>query len=300
MAAYRTISEYFCGIFGKKMQKIPVNAGLGCPNRDGTLGTGGCIYCNNASFSPRYSYGSDGSITKQIDEGIAFFKSKNPDAGFLAYFQSYSNTYATVETLERLYDEALGHSGIDGLVIATRPDCLGEDILDMLDRRFGSKAPAGHPYLLVELGIESTSDATLERINRHHSFECAERAISELDRRDIAVGAHIILGLPGETQKDWTDHAEKLSRLPISTLKLHQLQVIKGTPLASMYERDASLLTIKDPGTYAGAVVDFIGHLRKDIALDRFTSEAPPGMVIAPAWGLKPSVIQKMIDEALG
>lgn len=299
MMRYRKVSDYFKEIFSCKVQKIAVNAGLGCPNRDGTVGTGGCIYCNNAAFNPAYAHRSCGSITDQLAAGVKFCSGKGDPGVYLAYFQSYSNTYGPLERLVPLYEEALAFPGVAGLVIATRPDCLSSELLDWLEQRFGSKAPQGHPYLLVELGVESTSDKTLELINRGHDFRTAAEAIRELDRRGIDVGAHLILGLPGETEEDFMQHATRISQLPIRTLKLHQLQVIKGTPLARQYEQDPEALKLFSADEYAQLLSRFIAELREDIALDRLVSESPKDLLMAPCWGLKPSEFSTLLDTYL-
>lgn len=307
MAAYRTMAEYLTSVLGGRIQKIAVNAGLGCPNRDGTLSRQGCLYCNNAAFNPAYAFESvtpstekavpASGISRQLEAGIRFFSRKGRADGYLAYFQSYSNTYGQTEHLIRLYEEALSHPGIAGLVIATRPDCLAEDLLDYLETRFGRKAPSSHPFLLMETGVESTNDDTLLRIGRGHTFECASIAIRELDRRGIPVGAHLILGLPGETEADYIMHARRISALPITTLKLHQLQIIKGTPLADAYLKHPDSFALFSPEEYADIVVRFLHELRTDIAMDRFVSESPASMVIAPRWGIKPALFQAMVED---
>ncbi|MCQ2065395.1 MAG: TIGR01212 family radical SAM protein [Bacteroidaceae bacterium] len=283
----RTWSDYMAGIFPGKVRKIAVNAGLGCPNRDGTKGSGGCIYCNNLSFNPAYAATGGGSIDAQLARGIEFSRHKGDVYGYLAYFQSYTNTYGDIDRLTALYDEALRHPGVVGLVIATRPDCLPEELMDRLQ--------AMEPYVMVEIGVESTLDSTLKRINRGHDFQCAQRAILELDRRGIDVGAHLILGLPGETHADFMEHARRMSQLPVKTLKLHQLQVIKGTPLARMYSEDESSVRLFTAQEYAATVTEFISRCRPDIAFDRFVSETPPDMLIAPRWNIKPAEFAKLL-----
>lgn len=278
MLQYRTISDFFSEFFPGRVQKIPVNAGLGCPGR--------CIYCNNASFQPSYARGS---ISSQLEAGMRFCSKKAAPGGCLAYFQSYSNTYGPTEKLTALYEEALSFPGVVGLVIATRPDCLQPDLLDWFENRFGRMAPDNHPFLLMEIGVESTKDETLAAIRRGHDFKCSQEAVRELDRRGIHVGAHLILGLPGEGPDDFAEHARRLSELPLSTLKLHQLQIIKGTPLADMYMEDKLSVHPFTADEYADTVRNFLKELRPDIALDRFVSEAPRNLVIAPSWGLKPS-----------
>lgn len=276
-----------------KVRKIAVNAGLGCPNRDGTVGTGGCIFCNNEAFCPRYT-SSAKTITEQIEDGIRFFAHKGKADSYLAYFQSFSNTYGETDKLICLYEEALAYPGVSGLVIATRPDCLKPDLLDYLERRFTG---ADAPFLLVELGVETTNDNTLRLINRGHDFACSRQAVMELHKRGIAAGAHVILGLPGETEEDFLDHARRLSELPISTIKLHQLQVIKDTQLADMYKENPETVKLMSPEEYASAVSRFLSVLREDIYLDRFVSETPKDMVLAPSWGLKPSEFVSLLSK---
>ncbi len=296
MREYRSFSGYLNSIFGGRVQKIAVNAGLGCPNRDGSVGTSGCIFCNNAAFNPSYAFGG-GSITKQLQAGVRFFKDRGEVKGYLPYFQSFSNTYGPTDRLVSLYEEALSFPGTLGLVIASRPDCLADELMDYFERRFGCKAPDGHPFLLLELGVESTNDKTLEKINRGHDFACFERAVLNASSRGIAVGAHLILGLPGEGPEDYLEHARRLSALPLTTLKLHQLQVIKGTALARTYEEDPDSLKLMTAEEYSRIVSLFVDNLREDIVLDRFVSETPQDMVIAPAWGLKPSEFAELLKN---
>lgn len=294
MKTIRTFSDYIATVIPGKVRKISVNAGLGCPNRDGTVGSGGCIFCNNDAFCPRYTRGLQ-SITEQIEEGIRFTANKGRADSYLAYFQSYSNTYGETELLVSLYEEALAYPGVAGLVIATRPDCLAPSLLDYFERRFGRLAPDGHPFLLVELGVESTLDRTLDVINRGHGYACAEKAANALYGRGIAVGAHLIIGLPGESESDWLQHARRISELPITTLKLHQLQIIKGTELERMYAGNPGIVSLPTAEEYAASVRRFVAALRDGIYLDRFVSETPRDMVVAPSWGLKPSEFQKLL-----
>lgn len=294
MKTISTFSDYIASVIPGKVRKISVNAGLGCPNRDGTVGSGGCIFCNNDAFCPRYTRGLH-SITEQIEEGIRFTANKGRADSYLVYFQSYSNTYGPTDKLVSLYEEALAYPGVAGLVIATRPDCLAADLLDWFERRFGRTASAGHPFLLVELGVESTNDDTLKAINRGHDYACAVTAVNALAERGIAVGVHLILGLPGENEDDWTEHARRISELPVTTLKLHQLQIIKGTALERMYSDNPGIVSLPTAEEYAASVRRFIAALRDGIYLDRFVSETPRDMVVAPSWGLKPSEFQKLI-----
>ena len=287
---YRTMNEYLSGIFPGRVIKVAVNAGLGCPNR------GRCIYCNNLAFNPGYAALDDsGSITTQLEKGIQFNSRKGDCYGYLAYFQSYTNTFGPTDKLIRLYEEALQYPGVKGLVIATRPDCIKTDLADWFEQRFGRKAPEGHPHLLLEIGIESTIDRTLEFINRHHTYQCAVDSINDLSKRGIDIGAHLILGLPGETEQDFMTHAERVSALPIKTLKLHQLQVVKGTKLAQMYQEDPSQIKLFTAQEYADVVSRFIKTARQDIFYDRFVSETPSSLLIAPAWGIKPQAFNLLL-----
>ena len=296
MQCYKTINDYLSGIFPGRVIKIAVNAGLGCPSRDGTLGHDGCIYCNNLSFNPSYAANDlSGNITAQLKKGIQFNSRKGECYGYLAYFQSYTNTYRPTDRLIELYEEALRYPGVKGLVIATRPDCIKPDLADWFEQRFGRKAPQNHPHLLIEIGVESTLDRTLELINRHHTFGCAQDCINDLNERGIDTGAHLILGLPGETEQDYMTHAQRISALPVKTLKLHQLQVVKGTKLAQLYLADPSQFKLFTAQEYADVVSRFIKTARGDIYYDRFVSETPPSMLIAPAWGLKPQAFNRLL-----
>lgn len=258
-----------------RVQKITIDAGFTCPNRDGRISTGGCIYCNNASFNPSYCHRHK-SVTEQLEEGKAFFSRKYPDMKYLAYFQAFTNTYAPLDHLKALYEEALSVKDVVGLVIGTRPDCVTEELLDYL---------AELPFILVEYGVESANDETLRRINRGHDFACSRRAIEMTAERGILTGAHIILGLPGEDAEESLRQAPIISSLPIDILKIHQLQVIRGTRLAEMYAKEPFPLYSVDE--YIELVARYISLLRKDIVLERFVSQAPADMLIAPRWGLK-------------
>lgn len=299
MNFHRSISDYFAAIFPGKIRKLAVNAMLGCPNRDGSIGRNGCLYCNNEAFNPRYAYRSEGSISSQLEAGIKETSNKGPFYGYLAYFQSFSNTYGKFETLVSLYEEALAFPGVKGLVIATRPDCLEPRLLDWLEQRFGNKAPENHPFLLIELGIESTLDSTLAAIGRGHDFACAESAVKELSSRGLEVGAHLIIGLPGEGPEQYLGHIRAINSLPLKTLKLHQLQIIKGTPLARMWQEGSAPVNLMSAEQYARVLVPLVRELRQDIALDRIVSEAPPSLLLAPRWGLKPGEFESLFEKIL-
>ena len=277
---YREFGDFLRERFPFKAQKIAINAGFTCPNRDGSKGRGGCTYCNNQTFNPGYCQ-TDKSVADQLAEGVRFFSRKYPEMRYLAYFQAYTSTYGEQERLERLYEEALSYPGVVGLVIGTRPDCVPDRLLDYLARL------SEQVLVLVEYGVESTLDRTLRRINRGHDFAEAEEAIRHTAARGIAVGAHLILGLPGESRDEILGHADRLSDLPLTTLKLHQLQLIRHTRMALEFERqpeDFHLFTVDE---YIDLAIDFIERLDPAIALERFVSQSPKELLIAPDWGLK-------------
>jgi len=288
---YNDFSSYFKQKFEYRVQKIAIDAGFTCPNRDGTRSTGGCTYCNNKTFNPFYC-SPEKTVKQQIDEGIAFFSKKYKSQKYLAYFQAYSNTYAPFESLKRLYEEALAHPQVVGLVIATRPDCVDNQILSYLSE-LSRKC-----YLVLEFGIESTLNRTLELINRAHTYEESVWAIEAASRQGIRVGAHLILGLPNETRADMKSHAQKISRLPLHTLKLHQLQIIKGTPIAKQFAENPEAFYYFSPEKYVDLAVDFVELLNPKIIVERFISESPKDMIISPIWhGLKNFEILHRIEK---
>lgn len=263
---------------GCKVQKISVNAGMTCPNRDGTLGTGGCTFCNNQTFNPAYCR-TEKSITQQLEEGKQFFARKYPSMKYLAYFQAYTNTYAELDRLVSLYEEALRVPDVVGLVIGTRPDCMPDNLLDYLEEL------NRRTFLIVEYGVESANDETLLRINRGHTFRQSCEAIRRTAERGIRVGAHVILGFPWEPFDELMRQAEEIGRLPLTTLKLHQLQIIRGTQLAREYaEHPWAVPTAEE---YIDLVLHYISRLPYGLVMERFVSQSPPEMVIAPQWGLK-------------
>ena len=277
---YNDLSAYLSAHFPYKVQKISLNAGFTCPNRDGTVGHGGCTYCNNQTFNPAYCK-TEKTVTEQLVEGKQFFARKYPEMKFLAYFQAYTNTYAELEELKRKYEEALSVPDVVGIVIGTRPDCMPDTLLDYLEDL------NQRTFLIVEYGVESTDNDTLKRINRGHTFEVAEEAIRKTAERGIRVGAHIILGLPGETNEQLIKQAGVLSALPLTTLKLHQLQLIKGTRMAHEFEMLPEDFHLYSAGEYIDLVIDYVEHLRPDLVLERFVSQSPKELLIAPDWGLK-------------
>lgn len=263
---------------GCKVQKISVNAGMTCPNRDGTLGTDGCTFCNNQTFNPAYCR-TEKSVTQQLEEGKQFFARKYPTMKYLAYFQAYTNTYAELDRLVSLYEEALRVPDVVGLVIGTRPDCMPDNLLDYLEEL------NRRTFLIVEYGVESANDETLLRINRGHTFRQSCEAICRTAERGIRVGAHVILGFPWEPFDELMRQAEEIGRLPLTTLKLHQLQIIRGTQLAREYaEHPWAVPTAEE---YIDLVLHYISRLPYGLVMERFVSQSPPEMVIAPQWGLK-------------
>lgn len=289
---YRNFQDFLKEHFENKIQKISLNAGFTCPNRDGNKGFGGCTYCNNQTFNPAYCK-TEKSVTQQLQEGIQFFSRKYPKMDFLAYFQAYTNTYGELNLLKRLYEEALAVPGVKGLVIGTRPDCMPEVLLDYL------QDSAKKHFILVEFGVESTNDKTLALINRGHNFACSEDTIRRTAKRGILTGAHLIFGLPGESREDIMFHAELINKLPLNTLKIHQLQLIRETKLASQVKENPGMIQIYQPEEYADLIIDFLEHLRPDIVVERFISQSPAKWLIAPQWGLKNNEFTHLVESKM-
>ena len=264
--------------FPFKVQKISINAGFSCPNRDGIIGVGGCTYCNNQTFSPDYC-NKDHSITSQLEEGKAFFSRKYPEMKYLAYFQAYTNTYGNIEKLKSMYEEALKVEDVVGIVVGTRPDCMSDELLDYFDEL------NKRTFLIIEYGIESANDKTLSHINRGHDFKCSRSAIERTSERGILTGGHIILGLPGEDAEESIRQAPLISELKLNILKIHQLQIIRGTKMAEEFTQNPFHLYTADE--YISLISRYIQYLRKDLILERFVSQSPKNLLIAPDWGLK-------------
>jgi uncharacterized protein len=282
--------------FGERIQKLSINAGFTCPNRDGTSGVGGCIFCNNSAFNPSYC-SPDKSITRQINEGIEFHAVRYRRAGkYLAYFQAFSNTHAPLEILKQKYGEALQHPDIIGLVIGTRPDCIDNEKLDYL-HELSLKY-----FISVEYGVESCYNKTLEKINRGHTFEQSVKAIEETARRNIHTGIHLIFGLPGESREDMINEASVISALPVSTVKFHQLQIIRDTAMESMFNLDPEQFHIFKLDEYIDLIIDFCEQLNPAIMIERFTAEVPPAFHVTGGFGLLRTdqilqKIEKRMDE---
>ena len=277
---YRDFADFLQTIFPFKVQKISINAGFTCPNRDGTKGWGGCTYCNNQTFSPQYA-ANDKSVSRQLEEGIRFFSHKYLKMKYLAYFQAYTNTYGALENLLAKYYEALNYPDVVGLIIGTRPDCMPDELLDEL-QKISAKC-----FLLVEYGIESTNNDTLKFINRGHTYEEAVETIQKTHQRGILCGAHLILGLPGESREMIFSHADKISSLPLTSLKLHQLQLIKHTRMAAQLEEAPELFHLYEIDEYIDLCIDFLERLNPDFYIERFVSQSPKDLLAVPGWGLK-------------
>ena len=270
------LKKYFTG----KVQKISIHAGFTCPNRDGAKGVGGCTYCNNQTFSPEYCKPVL-SVRQQLEDGIRFFSRKYPAMRYLAYFQAYTNTYGELERLKSMYEEALAVEGVVGLVIGTRPDCMPDELLDYLEEL------NQRIFLMVEYGIESANDDTLLRINRGHDFATAADAIRRTHERGILTGGHLILGLPGEDREELLRQASVIATLPLDMLKLHQLQLIKGTRMAREYEEHPEWFHLYEVDEYIELVIDYVERIPSSVVFERFISQSPRSLLIAPDWGVK-------------
>ncbi|MDE6125601.1 MAG: TIGR01212 family radical SAM protein [Muribaculaceae bacterium] len=278
MEYYRDYSSLLAELFpGRKMQKLTVNAGFSCPNRDGTIGRGGCAYCNNRSFSPALA--STGGITAQLEAGKRFFARKYPAMRYLAYFQSYTNTHGDHGRLLALYREALSVEGVDGLIIGTRPDCVPQSLLEEIA---GLQAP-----VLLEYGAESSHDQTLKRVNRCHTWAQTVDAVRRSAALGFHTGLHFIMGLPGDTREMMLETVRKACALPVSSLKFHQLQLIKDTPLERERPTDMTLFQVDDYLDLCVDIIDIVNSEAPGTAIERFTSSAPADMLVAPRWGLK-------------
>jgi uncharacterized protein len=293
---FNSYAGYFKRTFGGRVQKLTIDAGFSCPNRDGSIGVGGCTYCNNDAFNPSYCNPTK-SIIQQIEEGISFHGVRYRRAeNYLAYFQAYSNTHKSIESLRKMYSEALSHPKVIGLVIGTRPDCVDDEKLDYIEEL--SKTY----YISLEFGVESCYNRTLEAINRGHSFEKSVWAIEESARRGINTGAHIIFGLPGESHEEMLAEARLLSKLPLNSIKFHQLQIIKGTLMEKQYQENPDMFNLFSMNDYLHFVVDFLELLNPKFVVERFTGEAPPWFLAAEGWGLLRTdqllnKIEKILEE---
>lgn len=276
---FNSYTNYIKRKFGSRVQKLTIDAGFTCPNRDGTISIGGCTYCNNNSFNPSYCK-PEKSIIQQLDEGIEFhaFRYRRAER-FLAYFQAYSNTYASLEQLKLIFSKALLHPKISGIIVGTRPDCVDSDKLDYLAEL------SKNYYVSIEYGVESCQNKTLERINRGHTFEKSVWAIEETAKLGLDVSAHFILGLPGESKQELIEQTKEINKLPLTTIKFHQLQVVKNTAMEKEYADNPEAFNLFTLDEYLDLMVTIIERLNPRIVVERFTSEVPPQFLIAPNWG---------------
>lgn len=286
--------DYFKRIFGTRVQKIAIDAGFTCPNRDGKLGFGGCTYCNNQAFNPSYCTPNK-SVSQQLSEGIDFLKHRyRRSQSYLAYFQAYSNTYEKLDVLKRKWDEALAFDNVVGLIIATRPDCIDKNILIHL------QGIAKSHYVAVEYGIESCYNKTLKHVNRGHTFEQTVEAIEQTAALGIRCGGHIIFGLPHETRAMMLDEASMISQLPLHTIKFHQLQLFKNTAMADEYLKNPELFNLFTMEEYIEFIVQFVERLNPNIMIERFSSEAPPPMLVSESWaGMRTDQILNKIEQEM-
>ena len=289
---YLDYGSFIKSIFGERVQKLSLDTGFTCPNRDGTKGYGGCTYCNNNSFNPDYCEPQK-SISQQLERGMSFFDKKGKTTKFLAYFQAYTNTYADFNTLTDMYEEALNYPNIVGLVVGTRPDCISDELLDWFEEK------AQSTFVALEFGVESTNETTLEKVNRCHTFQDSIDAYNRCKNRGIHLGAHLILGLPGESRETLLSHAVELSKLPIDSLKLHHLQIVKYSAMNNQFKKDPDAFSLFQIDDYIALIAEFIGLLRPDIVIERFISEAPKDLLVAPKWGLKNFEMVDKIDRYL-
>ena len=291
---FNNYTDYFRKAFGERVQKVTIDAGFTCPNRDGTKGTGGCTYCNNDGFNPSYCQPFK-TITHQITEGVEFHANRYRKANkFLAYFQAYSNTYAPLAVLKERYEEALSFPGVIGLVIGTRPDCIDNEKLDYFQELSEKQ------YVIIEYGIESCYNRTLQRINRGHTFEDGVKALEETAKRGIKTGAHFILGLPGESFEEMISEIEIINKLPLNNIKFHQLQILKDTQMAKEFEQNPSMFEFFEMEEYIDFFVKILERLNPAFVLERFAAEVPPRYLEGPGWGLvRNFMLLQMLEKRL-
>ncbi len=287
---YNSYASFIRKRYGRRIQKVTVDAGFTCPNRDGTLAFGGCIYCNNESFNPGYNDARK-SLTQQIEEGIEFLNRRYNTQQYIVYFQPYSNTYAPLDTLKKYYEEALCHPQVIGLTIGTRPDCVDEALIAYLAQL------AGDYDITIEYGLESISDETLKKINRGHDVQSYLDALEMTAGRGIKICTHIIFGFPWEDEKLWLHTADWLADKATDFLKIHQLHVVKQTQLAWMYEKEP--FEMMNYSEYINLVIAFLEKLNPEIVMQRLFGEAPPHMLIAPQWGMRTSQLLQILDKRM-
>jgi len=277
---FNAYAPYFKNLFGERVQKISVDAGFTCPNRDGTKGKGGCTYCNNNAFNPSYCDPAK-TIERQVKEGIEFHRVRYRRANkYLVYFQAYSNTYAPLEKLKYLYESALSQEGVIGLVIGTRTDCMDEEILNYL------KQLSEKYYIVIEFGVESIYNKTLDRINRKETFQEMKETILKSSKRGLNIGAHFIFGLPGESRKMMIDSVKEINKLPIKGIKFHQLQIVEGTAMAKDYQKNPGDYDLFSFEEYVDFIIRLTEKLNPNFIIERFAGEVPPRFLAGPGWGL--------------
>ena len=290
---YHAYNDWVRQEHGGRLQKVSIDAGFTCPNRDGSLGIGGCSFCNNEGFSPSYLL-EQRDVLKQIDTGIEFMRRRYPRTkSFLAYFQSYSNTYDDLDKLRQTYDIALSHPDITGIVIGTRPDCLPDEVLDYLADL------STQTMVELEIGIESCNDEVLRECLRGHDFACTQDAILRAAKRGLFITGHLLLGLPLETRESLIEGAKELATLPLDALKFHQLQIVRGTRLANQYRANPESISLLDPASYLNAVIDVLEYLPPSIKIQRLGSEVPPNVLVSPDWGFRLSRFPEMLEKRL-
>jgi radical SAM protein (TIGR01212 family) len=289
---YNSYTDFLKSTFSGRVQKLSVHADMNCPNRDGTKGIGGCTYCNNHAFTPSYCH-THRSITQQVAEGIEFHKRRYRRANkFIVYFQSYSNTYDTIDVLEKKFLEALSIEHVIGISIGTRPDCISIDTVELLAEI------AKKYYVSVELGIESVYDKTLVRINRGHTMNDTIATLEQLSKYNITTGGHFIIGLPGESDEEMLNATSIISNLTLKSIKLHQLQILKDTTMANEYMANPRQFELFELADYINFIVRFVERLSPQLFIDRFAAEVPPRFLIAPDWGMiRYEQILKMIIQ---
>jgi radical SAM protein (TIGR01212 family) len=290
---FNSYSEFMKRKFGSRVQKLSLDAGFTCPNRDGTKGTGGCTFCNNNAFNPSYCDPAKG-ITWQLDEGIKFHKRRYRKSDkFLAYFQAYTNSYGSLDLLKSLYEEALGHPDVIGMVIGTRPDTVSPELLDYLQEL------SKEYYIVIEYGVESYYNKTLERINRGHTIEDSMKAVEETSRRGLSQGVHFIIGLPGESEDEIISGMKKISEWPVDKIKFHQLQIVKNTVMEKEYNQDPESFSLFGMDEYLNLMVRITEQLNPHFVIERIAGEVNPGFQAGPEWGLRYDQVLRRFEEKL-
>ncbi len=300
---FNSYNSYFKREFGGRLQKISIDAGFSCPNRDGKISHGGCTFCRNDAFNPSYCR-PEKSVKEQITEGIAFHRIRYRRAkSFLAYFQPYSNTYKPTEELYDIYSQAINIEGVAGIVIGTRPDCINEETLCMLEtlkEEYTDKDTGIKPIIIIELGIESVYDETLRRINRGHDFATAADAVNMVHQHGFPCGGHYIFGLPGETREMMINSADIISELPLTTIKFHQLQIFKDTKMADEYLANSNNFKLFTLEEYIDFIIDYVERLNPNIVIERFAGEVPPRFLVSKPWlNLRYDQVLNMIENRL-